>query len=90
MQIFPKTNIPKLCPGASCNFAFYGGRSVYHSYIMTFQIYNLFAFLWLINFVLALGQCTLAGAFASYYWAMRKPEDIPRYPLFISFGRAVR
>ncbi|XP_052586249.1 choline transporter-like protein 5 isoform X4 [Peromyscus californicus insignis] len=89
-EIFPKTNIPKLCPGASCNFAFYGGRSVYHSYIVTFQIYNLFAFLWLINFVIALGQCTLAGAFASYYWAMRKPEDIPKYPLFISFGRAIR
>ncbi|KAL6091530.1 hypothetical protein STEG23_022216, partial [Scotinomys teguina] len=89
-EIFPRTNIPKVCPGASCNFAFYGGRSVYQSYIVTFQIYNLFAFLWLINFVIALGQCTLAGAFASYYWAMRKPEDIPKYPLFTSFGRAVR
>nr|XP_034356740.1 choline transporter-like protein 5 [Arvicanthis niloticus] len=89
-EIFPKTNIPKVCPGASCNFAFYGGRSMYHNYILTFQIYNLFGFLWLINFVIALGQCALAGAFASYYWAMRKPEDIPRYPLFTAFGRAVR
>ncbi|GAB1288257.1 Choline transporter-like protein 5 [Apodemus speciosus] len=89
-KIFPSTNIPKDCPGASCNFAFYGGRSMYHNYILTFQIYNLFAFLWLINFVIALGQCALAGAFASYYWAMRKPEDIPRYPLFTAFGRAVR
>ncbi|XP_052034777.1 choline transporter-like protein 5 [Apodemus sylvaticus] len=89
-EIFPSTNIPRDCPGASCNFAFYGGRSLYHSYILTFQIYNLFAFLWLINFVIALGQCALAGAFASYYWAMRKPEDIPRYPLFTAFGRAVR
>lgn len=63
---------------------------MYHNYILTFQIYNLFGFLWLINFVIALGQCALAGAFASYYWAMRKPEDIPRYPLFTAFGRAVR
>ncbi|XP_031231786.1 choline transporter-like protein 5 isoform X3 [Mastomys coucha] len=89
-EIFPKTIIPKDCPGASCNFAFYGGRNMYHDYILTFQIYNLFGFLWLINFVIALGQCALAGAFASYYWAMRKPEDIPKYPLFTAFGRAVR
>ncbi|XP_051021834.1 choline transporter-like protein 5 [Acomys russatus] len=89
-EIFPKTHIPEVCPGASCNFAFYGGRSEYHSYMVTFQIYNFFAFLWLVNFIIALGQCTLAGAFASYYWAMRKPEDIPRYPLFTAFGRAVR
>ncbi|CAO2600495.1 Choline transporter-like protein 5 [Lemmus lemmus] len=89
-DVFPKTDIPKVCPGASCNFASYSGRSAYHNYIMTFQLYNLFAFLWLINFVIALGQCALAGAFASYYWAMRKPEDIPKYPLFTAFGRAVR
>nr|XP_048309492.1 choline transporter-like protein 5 isoform X1 [Myodes glareolus] len=89
-DIFPETNVPKVCPGASCNFASYSGRSAFHNYIMILQIYNLFAFLWLINFVIALGQCTLAGAFASYYWAMRKPEDIPKYPLFVAFGRAVR
>lgn len=89
-QIFPETHVPKVCPGASCNFASYSGRSAFHNYIMILQIYNLFAFLWLINFVIALGQCTLAGAFASYYWAMRKPEDIPKYPLFVAFGRAVR
>uniref|UniRef100_A0A8C2LUH2 Choline transporter-like protein n=1 Tax=Cricetulus griseus TaxID=10029 RepID=A0A8C2LUH2_CRIGR len=89
-EIFPKSHIPKVCPGASCNFYSYGGKSVYHSYHLIFQIYNLFALLWLVNFVIALGQCTLAGAFASYYWAMRKPEDIPKCPLFIAFGRAVR
>ncbi|ERE89263.1 choline transporter-like protein 5 [Cricetulus griseus] len=89
-EIFPKSHIPKVCPGASCNFYSYGGKSAYHSYHLIFQIYNLFALLWLVNFVIALGQCTLAGAFASYYWAMRKPEDIPKCPLFIAFGRAVR
>ncbi|XP_060248444.1 choline transporter-like protein 5 isoform X3 [Meriones unguiculatus] len=89
-EVFPRTNIPKVCPGASCNFAFYDRGNMYNDYIMTFQIYNFFAFLWLINFVIALGQCALAGAFASYYWAMRKPEDIPKYPLFTAFGRAVR
>uniref|UniRef100_A0A8C6R8L2 Choline transporter-like protein n=1 Tax=Nannospalax galili TaxID=1026970 RepID=A0A8C6R8L2_NANGA len=87
---FDNTDVHKVCPEASCNFAFYGGTGVYHKLNMTFQIYNLFAFLWLVNFVIALGQCTLAGAFCTYYWAMRKPDDIPPHPVFTSFGRAVR
>uniref|UniRef100_A0A672UXX1 Choline transporter-like protein n=1 Tax=Strigops habroptila TaxID=2489341 RepID=A0A672UXX1_STRHB len=33
---------------------------------------------------------TLAGAFASYYWAFKKPADIPAFPLFAAFGRALR
>ncbi|KAM9685454.1 choline transporter-like protein 5 [Trichechus inunguis] len=89
-EIFNTTDIYKACPGAMCNFAFYGGKSLYHQYITIFQLYNLFAFLWLINFVLALGQCTLAGAFAAYYWATKKPDDIPPFPLFTAFGRAIR
>ncbi|XP_045333834.1 choline transporter-like protein 5 isoform X1 [Leopardus geoffroyi] len=89
-EIFNTTEIAKACPGAQCNFAFYGGKSLYHQYIPTFQIFNLFVFLWLINFVIALGQCALAGAFASYYWALKKPDDIPPYPLFTAFGRAIR
>ncbi|XP_023574107.1 choline transporter-like protein 5 isoform X2 [Octodon degus] len=89
-MIFNTTDVPKTCPGALCNFAFYGGKSLYHQYITTLHLYNLFLFLWLVNFVLALAQCTLAGAFASYYWAMKKPDDIPRLPLFTAFGQAVR
>ncbi|XP_014643844.1 PREDICTED: choline transporter-like protein 5 [Ceratotherium simum simum] len=89
-EIFNTTQIAKACPGSHCNFASYGGKSLYHRYITTFQIVNLFIFLWLINFIVALGQCTLAGAFASYYWALRKPDDIPPYPLFTAFGRAIR
>ncbi|XP_034874146.1 choline transporter-like protein 5 isoform X4 [Mirounga leonina] len=54
------------------------------------EMFNLFVFLWLINFVIALGQCALAGAFASYYWALKKPDDIPQYPVFTAFGRAIR
>ncbi|OWK05288.1 SLC44A5, partial [Cervus elaphus hippelaphus] len=87
---FNTTGIAKACPGAQCHFAFYGGKSLYHQYITTFQLLNLFVFLWLINFVIALGQCALAGAFASYYWALKKPDDIPPYPLFTAFGRAIR
>lgn len=90
IQTFNKTNVTKLCPGAQCTFAFYGGESLYHKYIFIFQLANAFVFLWLVNFAIALGQCTLAGAFASYYWASRKPADIPLWPLFSSFGRAIR
>ncbi|KAI7798045.1 Choline transporter-like protein 5-B [Triplophysa rosa] len=89
-KTFGQSNVTKLCPGSQCTFAFYGGESWYHRYIFAFQLCNLFIFLWLVNFTIALGQCTLAGAFASYYWALRKPADIPPCPLASSFGRALR
>uniref|UniRef100_A0A8C8ZVC7 Choline transporter-like protein n=1 Tax=Prolemur simus TaxID=1328070 RepID=A0A8C8ZVC7_PROSS len=89
-EIFNTSEIAKACPGALCTFASYGGKSLYHQYIPTLHIYNLFVFLWLINFVIALGQCALAGAFATYYWAVKKPDDIPPHPLFTAFGRAIR
>uniref|UniRef100_A0A673XEX5 Choline transporter-like protein n=1 Tax=Salmo trutta TaxID=8032 RepID=A0A673XEX5_SALTR len=89
-ETFSQTNVTKVCPGSQCTFAFYGGESLYHRYIFVLQLCNLLVFLWLVNFTIALGQCTLAGAFASYYWALRKPQDIPSCPLFSSFSRAVR
>ncbi len=89
-QTFSQSNVTKLCPGSQCTFAFYGGESLYHRYIFVLQLCNLLVFLWLMNFTIALGQCTLAGAFASYYWALRKPADIPPCPLASSFGRALR
>lgn len=87
---FSKSNISKVCPGSQCNFAFYGGETFFHKNILVFQFCNLFVFLWLVNFTIALGQCTLAGAFASYYWALKKPDDIPPCPLYASFTRAIR
>uniref|UniRef100_A0A8B9RH32 Choline transporter-like protein n=1 Tax=Astyanax mexicanus TaxID=7994 RepID=A0A8B9RH32_ASTMX len=89
-QTFGQSNVSRTCPGSQCTFAFYGGESVYHRYIFILQMGNLLVFLWLVNFVIALGQCTLAGAFASYYWALKKPADIPAFPLAASFGRAIR
>lgn len=89
-QTFSQTNITKVCPGSQCMFAFYGGESAYHRYILLLHLCNLFVFLWLVNFTIALGQCTLAGAFASYYWALKKPHDIPPCPLYSSFSRAIR
>uniref|UniRef100_A0A665W0G9 Choline transporter-like protein n=1 Tax=Echeneis naucrates TaxID=173247 RepID=A0A665W0G9_ECHNA len=75
---------------AECLFAFYGGETLYHKYLILFQFYNVFLFFWCANFVTALGQVTLSGAFASYYWAFKKPDDIPAYPIFSSLGRALR
>lgn len=89
-QTFRQTNVTKVCPGSQCMFAFYGGETLYHRYILVLHLCNLFVFLWLVNFTIALGQCTLAGAFASYYWALKKPHDIPACPLYSSFSRAIR
>ncbi|XP_058515930.1 choline transporter-like protein 2 isoform X1 [Ochotona princeps] len=89
-EVFPSANESRVCPKARCQFAFYGGESSYHRALLGLQIFNAFMFFWLANFVLALGQVTLAGAFASYYWALRKPDDLPAFPLFSAFGRALR
>uniref|UniRef100_A0A8C1Q2N9 Choline transporter-like protein n=1 Tax=Cyprinus carpio TaxID=7962 RepID=A0A8C1Q2N9_CYPCA len=89
-ETFNSSNITTECPGAECLFAFYGGETLYHKYLILFQFYNLFLFFWCANFVTALGQVTLAGAFASYYWAFKKPDDIPAFPIFNSLGRALR
>uniref|UniRef100_A0A1I7YY55 Choline transporter-like protein n=1 Tax=Steinernema glaseri TaxID=37863 RepID=A0A1I7YY55_9BILA len=58
--------------------------------IMGLQAYNLFGFFWLTCFVSGLAQTTLAGAFASYYWAFKKPRDVPNFPVLRSMGRAIR
>uniref|UniRef100_A0A7N6AEL6 Choline transporter-like protein n=1 Tax=Anabas testudineus TaxID=64144 RepID=A0A7N6AEL6_ANATE len=91
-QTFNRTNMSRsvLCLGSQCLFAFYGGETSFHRYLFLLQLSNLLIFLWLVNFSMALEQCTLAGTFASYYWAKRKPQDIPPCPLFKSFSRAIR
>uniref|UniRef100_A0A8C3Q9F6 Choline transporter-like protein n=3 Tax=Passeriformes TaxID=9126 RepID=A0A8C3Q9F6_GEOPR len=81
-ETFNTSNVTKLCPDAQCLFAFYGGETAYHKYLIVLQFFNVFMFFWLANFVIALGQVTLAGAFASYYWAFKKPDDMPAFPLF--------
>ncbi|CAG5121002.1 unnamed protein product [Candidula unifasciata] len=59
-------------------------------YIIPMQIFMLFMLLWVLNFIVALGQTTLAGAFSSYYWAWEKPKDIPLFPVLASLHRALR
>ena len=59
-------------------------------YSIVLQVFQLFMWLWLMNFIIGLGQLTLAGAFASYYWAFDKKKDIPALPVLSSFGRSLR
>ncbi|XP_068190013.1 choline transporter-like protein 4 [Antennarius striatus] len=86
---FNSTDYPS-CPSASCIFIKYNDEGLVQRNVFNLQIYNVVAFLWCVNFVLALGQCTLAGAFASYYWAFTKPDDIPMFPVCSGFIRSLR
>lgn len=88
-QNFNSSDYPE-CPAASCIFFKYNDEGLFQRNIFNLQLYNVFAFLWCVNFVIALGQCTLAGAFSSYYWAFSKPDDIPTFPLSASFVRSLR
>uniref|UniRef100_UPI0037E8B31D choline transporter-like protein 2 isoform X1 n=1 Tax=Semicossyphus pulcher TaxID=241346 RepID=UPI0037E8B31D len=87
---FTTSTMKEQCPESECLFAFYGGETVYHKYLIGLQFYNVFLFFWCANFVTALGQMTLAGAFASYYWAFVKPDDMPAFPVFSALGRSLR
>ena len=61
----------------------------FSSFLLGVQIYHLFGLFWIGNFILALGEVTLAGAFASWYWAFKKPKDVPTFALIQAFGRAL-
>ncbi|XP_078422706.1 choline transporter-like protein 4 [Cetorhinus maximus] len=78
------------CEEAKCVFYKYNDEGLLQQNLFNLQIYNIIGFLWCINFVIALGQCTLAGAFASYYWAFKKPADIPRFPVSSALIRSLR
>ncbi|XP_051940837.1 choline transporter-like protein 2 isoform X1 [Hippocampus zosterae] len=89
-KTFATSDVMRECPKAECNFAYYGGDTLYHKYLIVFQFYNVFLFFWCCNFVTALGQVTLAGAFASYYWAFKKPDDMPPNPVLSSLARTLK
>jgi choline transporter-like protein 2/4/5 len=54
------------------------------------QIYNFFGLLWFLFFISGMCQVILAGAFAAYYWSLRKPKDIPPFPVITGTWRAIR
>jgi len=72
----------------TCQFSGYTSDYPLTNSTVVIQFVNLFGFYWTINFVTAVGQCTLAGAFASWYFAFKKPDDVPALPLFNSFLRS--
>ncbi|XP_065576123.1 choline transporter-like protein 2 isoform X1 [Artemia franciscana] len=72
------------CPGVECKF-FPGDNLIYG-----LHAYNLFGFFWSMCFATSLAELVLAGAFASWYWTFRKPKDVPLFPLWTSFYRAIR
>ncbi|KAM6967500.1 choline transporter-like protein 4 [Aplochiton taeniatus] len=88
-ETFDATAYPT-CPSIRCIFFKYDNTGLIQKNIVVLQIFNVFVFLWLVNFVIALGQCSLAGAFSSYYWAFNKHFDIPRLPLAKAFFCTLR
>nr|XP_023968827.2 choline transporter-like protein 4 [Chrysemys picta bellii] len=78
------------CPAAGCTFYKYNDEGLYQRNLFNLQLYNVVGLLWAANFALALGQCVLAGAFASYYWARDKPRDIPACAVGSAFLRTLR
>uniref|UniRef100_A0A914DSU6 Choline transporter-like protein n=1 Tax=Acrobeloides nanus TaxID=290746 RepID=A0A914DSU6_9BILA len=73
-----------------------GSKCVYvdlerdNSRILYLQLYNLLGLFWLTCFVSALSDMTLAGAFASHYWAFDKKKDVPSFPVLQALGRSVK
>ncbi|XP_074188816.1 choline transporter-like protein 4 isoform X1 [Rhinolophus sinicus] len=78
------------CPGLMCVFQGYLSTGLVQRSLFNLQIYGVLGLFWTLNWVLALGQCVLAGAFASFYWAFNKPRDIPTFPLGAAFIRTLR
>ncbi|XP_049745088.1 choline transporter-like protein 4 [Elephas maximus indicus] len=77
------------CPGLTCVFQGYSSTGLVQRTLFNLQIYGVLGLFWTLNWVLALGQCVLAGAFASFYWAFNKPRDIPTFPLSAAFIRTL-
>ncbi|KAG5455783.1 MAG: choline transporter-like protein, partial [Olpidium bornovanus] len=53
------------------------------------QIYYFFGLLWTMNWIIGIGQCTIAGAVATWYWT-RDKRALPGYPVFRALARTVR
>lgn len=89
-RVLIQLKLPKDLPWGSVSFCFLWWKepiSSIHHYLPVTQ--SIKCFLWLINFVIALGQCALAGATASYYWALKNLMT-SHLSTFTAFGRAIR
>ncbi|KAG0443070.1 hypothetical protein HPB47_015320 [Ixodes persulcatus] len=70
---FEDVNKTSTIDGLKCQFAQY----ITNQHLSRAQIYNVIGLIWGMFFIVGLGQVALAAAFASYYWAFRKPQDVP-------------
>jgi len=68
------------------------GQTFQPSTVLNFlQIYYVFGLFWSWWLLIALLQCTIAGAIGSWYWTMDKSSrGLPQYAIAKSFGRAIR
>eukprot|EP00002_Diphylleia_rotans_P025469 TRINITY_DN5038_c0_g1_i3.p1 TRINITY_DN5038_c0_g1~~TRINITY_DN5038_c0_g1_i3.p1 ORF type:complete len:565 (+),score=95.56 TRINITY_DN5038_c0_g1_i3:86-1780(+) len=53
------------------------------------QLYHFFGLLWSVNTIIAITQCSIAGAIASWYWTLDKSKA-PLAPVISSFYRVLR
>lgn len=79
-RVLIQLKLPKLALGLSVILLSSGGKSLYHQYITTLPVTQSICLSLAYKLCHYWGQCALAGAFASYYWAL-KTDDIPPYPL---------
>ncbi len=86
-EFFTSKYVPQLCCAGV--IALMHLHLFVYSFLLALQFYHVFGLFWLTNFVLALGEVTLAGGFASWYWTFDKKKGAPRFALIRSFGRAV-
>lgn len=71
--------------GVKCLFSTYGLRDNIYSA----HAYNLFGLFWGLFFSVGVGQVSLAGAFAAYYWTLEK-RNVPTFVVLTGFYRATR
>ncbi|XP_050024486.1 choline transporter-like protein 4 isoform X1 [Dermacentor andersoni] len=69
-----------------CQFTQY----VANQHLSRLQIYNFIGLIWGMFFIVGLGQVALAAAFASYYWAFHKPQDVPFFAVLHGLWITVR
>eukprot|EP00002_Diphylleia_rotans_P014563 TRINITY_DN283_c0_g1_i11.p1 TRINITY_DN283_c0_g1~~TRINITY_DN283_c0_g1_i11.p1 ORF type:complete len:642 (-),score=116.12 TRINITY_DN283_c0_g1_i11:700-2625(-) len=53
------------------------------------QLYHFFGLLWTVNTIIAITQCSIAGAIASWYWTLDKSKASPM-PIIPAFIRVFR
>lgn len=83
---FEDVNNTSRIDGLKCQFAQY----ITNQHLSRAQIYNLIGLIWGMFFIVGLGQVALAAAFASYYWAFRKPQDVPFFAVLNGLCLTVR